>query len=152
MQEEQQQEIRLCACGNPRYVSDSGKVYYTCIECRRKKRNDWYHANKNKVNERKRPGALALVPAPEPPAAPDVVASISIADDEAPEQAPRASTMPGVLADMLILVDRSREAITRGEIDGLRLAVDVRGVRLHMASESLTRRDDDEGNGGSSNA
>ena len=55
------------------------------------------------------------------------------------ERLPRASDIPGVLADMLLLLDRSREAIGRGEIDALRLAVDVRGVRVHMATESIGR-------------
>lgn len=53
----------------------------------------------------------------------------------------RAGDAPGMLADVLLMVDRSRTAIQNGEIDGLRVAIDVSGVRVHFGTARIRESD-----------
>lgn len=109
-------------CGQPRYISPNGRQYKKCDSHRREP----YRERMLAVRARERQ-ELAAQTAETPPA-----------DETAP---PRASDLPGVLAEATMMLARSQRAIASGEISALRIAVDSGAVRFHIGSERIGGND-----------
>ena len=117
------------------------------LERRRTKARAYYqrkHPDATSYYDRETESAESAESTSEPISEPisDPAQALAVADSEqelqAAERPPmRASDAPGVLADVLLMVDRSRTAILNGEIDGLRVAVDVAGVRVHFGTARI---------------
>lgn len=132
-------DLPCAECGSaPRLRYPSGPCA-RCADCQRKYQSDRRQHYREEARKRER----ATVRAEESASVSVSVLSPAQASAPSPSHAPasasRASdqdTVYGVLADMLLLVDRVRNTLTN-RAGALRVALDIDGARVHMGVERL---------------
>lgn len=125
-----------CArCGqHPRHVSTIGNQYSVCIDCLRDDRKRYADNKQRKKQQGEQEQERALVPTHERPPA---RARPRAREDETEQPAAEPENDAGLhdaMARSLMFVESSRAAVERGELDGLNIKIQKRGVTIALSA------------------